>query len=86
MSSGTTIELAAVSHAYGVGAARREVLRDVTLDLTERRIGVVGANGSGKSTFARLLNGLVVRLLQLEACVAGQYQPVNQGWAEGMQG
>nr|WP_202884730.1 ABC transporter ATP-binding protein [Actinopolymorpha cephalotaxi] len=30
------------------------------LQLSERRIGVVGANGSGKSTFARLLNGLVL--------------------------
>jgi biotin transport system ATP-binding protein len=36
------------------------VLRDVSVTLTEQRIGVVGANGSGKSTFARLLNGLVV--------------------------
>jgi biotin transport system ATP-binding protein len=54
------IELTGVSHAYGVGAARREVLREVTLSLSERRIGVVGANGSGKSTFARLLNALVV--------------------------
>ncbi len=30
------------------------------MTLAERRIAVVGANGSGKSTFARLLNGLVV--------------------------
>ncbi|PRZ07605.1 biotin transport system ATP-binding protein [Isoptericola sp. CG 20/1183] len=38
----------------------REVLRGVTLRLTERRVAVIGANGSGKSTLARLLNGLVV--------------------------
>lgn len=38
----------------------RPVLRGVDLELTERRIGVVGANGSGKSTLARLLNGLVL--------------------------
>jgi biotin transport system ATP-binding protein len=36
------------------------VLIDINVTLTERRIGVVGANGSGKSTFARLMNGLVV--------------------------
>lgn len=53
------IRVAAVSHSFGDGATRRAVLRDVDVTLTERRIGVVGANGSGKSTFARLLNGLV---------------------------
>ncbi|MEU4675587.1 ABC transporter ATP-binding protein [Micromonospora sp. NPDC023737] len=37
----------------------REVLRDLSLDLDERRIAVIGSNGSGKSTFARMLNGLV---------------------------
>ena len=31
-----------------------------TVRSTEQRIGVIGANGSGKSTFARLLNGLVL--------------------------
>jgi biotin transport system ATP-binding protein len=50
------IELRGVGHVYG----DRVVLADLDLHLTERRIGVVGANGSGKSTFARLLNGLVV--------------------------
>ncbi|MDN3445360.1 energy-coupling factor ABC transporter ATP-binding protein [Microbacterium sp. APC 3901] len=38
----------------------RSILRDVTVELTEPRIAVIGANGSGKSTFARLLNGLVL--------------------------
>lgn len=37
----------------------RVLLDDVTLELTAPRIAVIGANGSGKSTFARLLNGLV---------------------------
>ncbi|QHO71222.1 energy-coupling factor ABC transporter ATP-binding protein [Marisediminicola antarctica] len=34
-------------------------LRDVSVMLPERRIAVIGSNGSGKSTFARMLNGLV---------------------------
>ncbi|SDO28082.1 biotin transport system ATP-binding protein [Microbacterium sp. ru370.1] len=39
----------------------REVLRDVTLDLDARTIAVIGDNGSGKSTFARLIAGLATR-------------------------
>ena len=38
------------------GEAR--VLSDLSLSLSEHRIGVIGRNGSGKSTFARLINGL----------------------------
>jgi biotin transport system ATP-binding protein len=52
----TAIELREVGHAYG----DRTVLDGVSLTLAESRVGVIGANGSGKSTFARLLNGLVV--------------------------
>ena len=37
---------------------RRTILHPLSLDLGERRIAVVGANGSGKSSFLRLLNGL----------------------------
>ena len=39
----------------------REVLRDVTLDLDARTTAIIGDNGSGKSTFARLAAGLVPR-------------------------
>ena len=35
------------------------ILSDVTVSSSARRIAVIGANGSGKSTFARLLNALV---------------------------
>jgi biotin transport system ATP-binding protein len=52
----SAIELRDVAHFYG----DRPVLTGVSLTLTEQRVGVIGANGSGKSTFARLLNGLVV--------------------------
>ncbi|EGD56507.1 energy-coupling factor ABC transporter ATP-binding protein [Gordonia neofelifaecis] len=45
-----------VEHAFG----DRVVLRGITLEIPERRVGVIGANGSGKSTLARMINGLVL--------------------------
>lgn len=55
------IELTAVSLGYDVGTpTAREVLKGIDLRLEEDRIGVIGANGSGKSSFARLLNALIV--------------------------
>ncbi|MDO6480085.1 energy-coupling factor ABC transporter ATP-binding protein [Shimia thalassica] len=47
-------------HNVSLSYADRTVLRDVSLSLTERRIAVIGSNGSGKSSFARMLNGLVL--------------------------
>ena len=49
-------EVSDVSHRFGT----HSVLKDVNLSIGEHRIGVIGANGSGKSTFARLLNGLLI--------------------------
>lgn len=48
-----------VFDAVSVDFGGRTALRDVTVTLDQRRIGVIGSNGSGKSTFARMLNGLV---------------------------
>ena len=39
---------------------RRLVLTDLSLTLSEQRIGVVGPNGSGKSSLVRLINGLLL--------------------------
>ncbi|WP_205529149.1 energy-coupling factor ABC transporter ATP-binding protein [Microbacterium halotolerans] len=43
----------------GVELDGARILTGVTTDLPQQRVAVIGANGSGKSTFARALNGLV---------------------------
>jgi biotin transport system ATP-binding protein len=42
----------------GVSYGARTALQPLTLELDENRIAVIGLNGSGKTTFARLINGL----------------------------
>ncbi|UXN03439.1 energy-coupling factor ABC transporter ATP-binding protein [Bartonella sp. HY406] len=38
----------------------KTILQSINVTLQQQRIGVIGANGSGKSSFARLLNGLLL--------------------------
>jgi len=51
-----TILLEEVNVVHG----QRHILHNLSLELGQRRIGIIGANGSGKSTFARLINGLTL--------------------------
>lgn len=53
MSRGIKLEGVAVDYDGHIA------LSNVELELTAKSVAIIGANGSGKSTFARLLNGLV---------------------------
>lgn len=43
----------------GLAAGDARIVTDLTFDVTARRIAVIGANGSGKTSLARLVTGLV---------------------------
>ena len=38
----------------------KQVLTNISLTLSEQRIGIIGANGGGKSTLVRLINGCLL--------------------------
>jgi biotin transport system ATP-binding protein len=46
--------------AVSLKRAGRPVLQDLELNLQEHRIGIIGDNGAGKSSLARLINGLLL--------------------------
>jgi biotin transport system ATP-binding protein len=53
------IQLDKVAVSVSTPGGDLTLLHPTTVTLTEQRIALIGSNGSGKSTFARLLNGLV---------------------------
>lgn len=53
------IQLDEVAVSVSTADGDLALLHPTTLTLGERRIALIGSNGSGKSTFARLLNGLI---------------------------
>lgn len=44
----------------GERGSTKTLLKDLTIELAEQRVALIGANGSGKSTLLKLLNGLVL--------------------------
>ncbi len=57
--TGTTDQSGIILSGVSYAVAGRDILSDLTLSLTERRIGIIGRNGSGKTTLLRLMAGLV---------------------------
>jgi biotin transport system ATP-binding protein len=55
----STIHLDRVTVTVSTPGGDLTLLHPTTCTLTEQRIALIGSNGSGKSTFARLLNGLI---------------------------
>lgn len=50
------IKIENVSVSFG----QKQVLSELDLSLDQQKIAIIGSNGSGKSTFSRLLNGLLL--------------------------
>jgi len=50
----TEIEIFSASVFYG----KEKILEDLSLSITEQRVGFIGRNGSGKTTLLRILAGL----------------------------
>ena len=54
------IEFRHVSHAYGTGSERTEVLHDINLTIHEGEfLAIVGFTGSGKTTLVNMMTGLL---------------------------
>ncbi len=53
------IEVRSLAHSYQTAHGSHEVLHEINVDLDQKRIGIIGHNGSGKSTFVRMINGLI---------------------------
>jgi energy-coupling factor transport system ATP-binding protein len=60
--AGDRIELSNVSKEYHIDrSVSKKALSNITLDIEQGEyLGVIGQNGSGKTTMARLLNGLIL--------------------------
>ena len=50
-------------------AQGKTILSEITLTLTEARIGIIGRNGSGKTTLLRLMAGLIAPTAGCEMCI-----------------
>jgi capsular polysaccharide transport system ATP-binding protein len=74
------IELHSVDKYFETNAGRHYILRDVTLTLPDKNIGILGRNGAGKSTLMRMLG-------RIEFPNRGRIESNNTfSWPLGLQG
>jgi putative ABC transport system ATP-binding protein len=66
------ISLRHVNHWFGIGEARKQALKDITIDILPGQIVIcTGPSGSGKTTLLTLLGGL-------RSCMEGSLQILGQ--------
>jgi peptide/nickel transport system ATP-binding protein len=72
-SAESALEVADLNVRYGRGRARKQVLNDVSFDISQgETVGLIGETGSGKSTIARAVLGLVAPSAGSSVLVAGR--------------
>ena len=66
------LEIENLSFHYGQGGFQNQVLKNINFSMGDESVGLIGANGVGKSTLLKLLTGLLdiqegsVRIASLE--------------------
>ncbi len=55
----------------------RDIIKDISLDICEKRVAFIGSNGAGKSTLLRMINGLVQPAAG-HVCVHGRSETVGR--------
>jgi NitT/TauT family transport system ATP-binding protein len=54
------VSVAGVAYTYGTGRTARPALAEISLDIAPREfVGIIGANGTGKSTLLKIMAGLI---------------------------
>ena len=53
------LKLEHVSYIVGDDSGDKEILKDVSVEISERFVAITGPNGGGKSTLAKIIAGIV---------------------------
>ena len=53
------LELVNISYSVEEGNQKKEILKDISLSVSERFVAITGPNGGGKSTLAKIIAGII---------------------------